>query len=298
MRDVIGDLEAEQTELDRVLTSLEESDWDRPTPAVPWTIRDTISHLAFFDERQTQAIDDPAGFAEEVNQRLSGDYDEYMGIGIGRGRALEPGEVLAWWRGARAKELAAFATVTPDARLAWYGPPMKAGNAAAARLMETWAHGQDIVDALGLTRAPTDRLFRIADLGVKTFSWSFANRGLPAPDRRVRVALRGVGGRSEVWNDEANDSVTGPVEEFCLVVTQRINYRDTHLVIEGEVAQQWMEVAQIFAGPPGPGRPARPNGARFGDEFPIYRAAHPATSEVSLRKVDPPAASPPTSGIQ
>ncbi len=85
----------------------------------------------------------------------------------------------------------------------------------------------------------------------------------------------GSGGALEVWNDEANDSVTGPVEEFCLVVTQRINYRDTHLVIEGELAQKWMEVAQIFAGPPGPGRPARD------DDFPIYRAAHDASAPSS-----------------
>lgn len=275
MRAMIQDLEAEQAELDGVLAALDDSDWERPTPAVPWTIRDTVSHLAFFDERQTQSIEDPAAFAEEVNQRLSSDYDEYMAIALERGKSLEPSEVLEWWRTARAQELAALATVEPDARLAWYGPPMKAGNAAAARLMETWAHGQDIVDALGITRAPTDRLFRIADLGVKTFSWSFANRGLPAPDRRVRVALRGVGGRSEVWNDEFNDSVTGPVEEFCLVVTQRINYRDTHLVIEGELAQKWMEVAQIFAGPPGPGRPARD------EDFPIYRAAHDASAPSS-----------------
>jgi len=276
MRELIEDLEAEQSDLDQILTGVEDGDWDLPTPAVPWTIRDTVSHLAFFDERQTQAIQDPAGFAEEVNQRLTGDYDEYMTIGIGRGRAMSPSEVLAWWREARAEGLTAFAMVEPDSRLAWYGPAMRATNAVTARLMETWAHGQDIAEALRMTRQPTNRLFNVADLGVKTFSWSFANRGLPAPEQKVRVALRGVGGRSRVWNDDANDSVTGPVEEFCLVVTQRINYRDTHLVIEGEIAQKWMEVAQIFAGPPGPGRPARVD-----NDFPIYRAAHNAAEPSS-----------------
>jgi uncharacterized protein (TIGR03084 family) len=138
--------------------------------------------------------------------------------------------------------------------------------------METWAHGQDIVDALGVTREPTNRLFEIADLGIKTFSWSFANRGLEVPERRVRVALRGVGGKSRVWNDEANDSITGPVEEFCLVVAQRIHYQDTHLVIEGEVAERWMQIAQIFAGPPGPGRPAKD------EDFPVYRASQPVAA--------------------
>ena len=278
MRELIEDLQAEQADLDAILAELDDEAWDQMTPAEPWTIRDTVSHLAFFDERQTQAIDDPAGFAEEVNQRVGGDYDEYMAIGTKRGRALSPTEVLAWWREARAEEVAAFATVAPDQRLAWYGPPMKAATAVTARLMETWAHGQDIADALRLARFPTGRLFRIADLGVKTFSWSFANRGLPVPGHKVRVALRGVGGRSEVWNDDANESITGPVEEFCLVVSQRLNYRDTHLVIEGEIARQWMEVAQIFAGPPGPGRPARD------DEFPVYPVSHPANEPSPYRK--------------
>jgi hypothetical protein len=95
------------------------------------------------------------------------------------------------------------------------------------------------------------------------------------PDRKVRVALRGQGGRSEIWNDDCDDSITGPVEEFCLVVTQRLNLRDTHLVIEGEVARQWMEVAQIFAGPPGPGRPAQQ------ERFPVYPASHPANEPIA-----------------
>jgi uncharacterized protein (TIGR03084 family) len=272
MRELVEALAAEQDALDQILAGLGEAQWDLLTPAVPWTVRDTVSHLAFFEERQTQAVNDPAGFAEEVNRRLTGDYDKYMSIGLDRGRLLTPQAVLDWWREARRTAIDTFTSVEPETRLAWYGPPMKAENAIRARLMETWAHGQDIADALGLTREPTNRLFEIADLGVKTFSWSFANRGLEVPEKRVRVALRGAGGKSRVWNDSANDSITGPVEEFCLVVAQRLNFRDTHLVIEGEIARRWMEIAQIFAGPPGPGRPAKE------DDFPIYRESQPVNS--------------------
>jgi hypothetical protein len=39
-------------------------------------------------------------------------------------------------------------------------------------------------------------------------------------------------------------------------VTQRRNVADTGLLISGETATDWMSVAQAFAGPPGPGRPA------------------------------------------
>jgi uncharacterized protein (TIGR03084 family) len=259
MGEPLPDLIAEQDDLDRMVSDLDSLQWDLVTPAAPWTVGDSISHLAFFDERQTQAIADPDGFAEEVNRRLRGDYVEYMNLAIKLGRDLSPGGVLEWWRKARQQENAAFAGLDQDRQLAWYGPPLKVRSAITARLMETWAHGQDVADALGLTREPTDRLFHIAELGVKTFSWSFANRGLPVPEERVRVALRGPSGGIRVWNDERSNSVTGPVEDFCLVVAQRRHHLDTHLVIEGALARRWIEAAQIFAGPPGPGR--QPTGA-------------------------------------
>jgi hypothetical protein len=51
--------------------------------------------------------------------------------------------------------------------------------------------------------------------------------------------------------------VRGSAVEFCLVVTQRRNVADTDLVVDGSDAKEWMSLAQAFAGPPGPGRPAR-----------------------------------------
>ena len=50
-----------------------------------------------------------------------------------------------------------------------------------ARLMETWAHGQEVYDLMGVARAPTDRLLHIATIGVKTFGWTFANRRQEPP---------------------------------------------------------------------------------------------------------------------
>lgn len=251
MAEVLADLRAEQEDLDGVVSALDDHTWDTPTPAEPWTIRDQITHLAFFDEKAALSASDPEGFLAHLD-RID---DRFLDTHLEKGRKLSPPALLEWWREARSVLADALGYLEPDVRLPWYGPPMKAASSATARLMETWAHGQDVVDALGIRRRPTERLFRIAELGVKTFSWSFTNRGLEAPDRRVRVALRGPSGRVVVWNDDATDSVTGDVEEFCLVVTQRRHVADTHLQVEGELARRWMEIAQVFAGPPGPGRP-------------------------------------------
>ena len=254
MRDLIGDLRAEQEDLDRLLSGLDERSWDIVTPAEPWTVRDTVSHLAFFDDRQREAILDPETFAADINVGIKDGIDAYVALGINRGRALTPAEVLDWWRSARTAALRAFENVGPEDRLPWFGPPMKGRSAVTARLMETWAHGHDVAEAIGVRRPATDRLFAIAELGVKTFSWSYANRGLEIPAERVRVTLRSPGGTTRVWNEAMESSVTGGVEEFCLVVAQRKNFLDTTLVVEGEVARSWMEIAQVFAGPPGPGR--------------------------------------------
>src|SRR5262249_28661440 len=143
----------------------------------------------------------------------------------------------------------------PRARLPWFGPPMSARTFATARLEETWGHGQDVADALGVTRPATDRLHHVAHLGVITRAYSFTNQGRPAPAADVRVELTGPVGQAWAWGGAgAADRVSGPALDFCLVVTRRRHHADTGLVIEGPVAAEWMLRAQAFAGPPGPGR--------------------------------------------
>ena len=116
--------------------------------------------------------------------------------------------------------------------------------------METWAHGQDVFDALKLKRTNTDRLRNIAHLGVSTFGWSYINRGMEAPKEQVRVELTAPSGALWTWGPEdAANKVVGPAEDFCLVVAQRRHVDDTNLVVSGDVARDWMLKAQCFAGP-------------------------------------------------
>src|SRR3712207_8093510 len=60
---------------------------------------------------------------------------------------------------------------------------------STARVMETWAHGQDVADALGATRTPTPALRHVAHLGVRTLRNSFAARGRAVPEQPVYVGL-------------------------------------------------------------------------------------------------------------
>ena len=148
-----------------------------------------------------------------------------------------------------------FAELDPALRLPWFGLPMSAASSLTARIMETWAHGQDIADALGRAREPTGRLRHIAHIGVRALPYSFAVHGLEVPPEPVRVELTGPAGELWTWGPgHAANRVTGPALDFCLLVTQRRHREDTAVAAEGQVADQWLAIAQAFAGPPGDGR--------------------------------------------
>ena len=250
---IVDDLAEEHAELDGIVAVLAMDQWDLPTPAEGWTIRDQISHLAFFDEQATLAATDPTRFTEELSQAAT-DVDAFMNDPLRRARKQTPPEVLAWWRNVRAAMVTAFRGLDRGTRIPWFGPPMSPASFVSARLMETWAHGQDVVDTLGLERTPTERLRHIAHLGVRARPNSYAAQGRELPSGNVLVRLTGPSGDGWVWNEDANDHVSGPAVDFCLVVTQRRHPADTGLLIEGPLAEEWMSIAQAFAGPPGSGR--------------------------------------------
>lgn len=234
------------------MAGIDQTAWDAQTPAPGWSVRDQISHLAFFDEQAHLAVTDPDAFG--VSLGAITDVDSFMNDPLVRARAMAPADVLDWWRRVRTSMLAAFESADPTRRVPWFGPPMSLVSFVSARLMETWAHGQDIADALGVDRDPTSRLRHIAHLGVRARPNSYAANGKALPDGDVRVELDGPNGEIWRWNESASASVTGPAIDFCLVVTQRRHLDDTDLNVQGELAHDWMSIAQAFAGPPGEGR--------------------------------------------
>lgn len=254
--DVLADdLRAESADLERMLVP---GVWDVPTPADGWAVRDQIAHLAWFDEAAVRALTTPEAFRAEVRDALADGMDTDLLV---RERRSMPGEdVLAWFRETRSGMITALAGADPAVRIPWYGPDMGLVSFTTARLMETWAHGQDVTDGLAAAglpavREPTDRLRHVAEIGVRTRPWSYRVRGLAAPETPVRVELTLPGGAPWAAGPaDAEDVVRGPALDFCLVVTQRRHPADVSLAVSGPVAREWIDIAQAFAGPPGTGR--------------------------------------------
>ena len=254
-----ADLIAEQEALDAIVGALAPEQWATPTPSPRWSVADQIAHLTYFDGTAALAIRDPDAFTASLGELvalLEGGEEAMDEHTLGWARDLEPAELLERWRGNRAELADAAASLTDEDRIPWYGPSMGAKSFLTARLMECWAHGQDVVDAVDAFRLPTDRLAHIARLGFITRGWTYLNRGEEPPATPVRVVLDAPdGGQWTFGPDDANECVAGPALDFCLVVTQRRHVDETDLVVTGGAARDWMLKAQAFAGPPTDGPP-------------------------------------------
>jgi uncharacterized protein (TIGR03084 family) len=246
---LLADLAEEEADLDRVVRALDDDSWLTPTPAAGWDIRDAVAHLATSEDLAGLALSDTDAFATRLAAMLA-DLAGTEAALVAAGRARPGGEVLEWWRGARSRVLDQLQTRDARDRIPWITGLMSATSFATARLMETWAHGQDVVDALRVIRPPTARLRHIADLGVRTRAFSFVINDREPPGVDVRVELAAPDGATWTWGTSDDAVVRGDALDFCLVVTQRRGFTATDLEVRGSVAREWIGIAQAFAGPP------------------------------------------------
>lgn len=248
----VVDFRDESDALFRLIAALDNHELARTTQFKDWTIDDVIRHLHVWNCAAELSLTNPNAFLEFFEQvkiamaggALRGFERDYAGKMSGRTLVRE-------WQGACANMAAKFADADPKARVQWAGPDMSVLSSITARLMETWAHGQEIYDCLGVDRVDTDRIRNIAVLGVNTFGWTFRNRGLKVPASVPGLRLTAPSG--EIWEWRAgneDDFISGPAAGFCQVVTQVRNIADTALTVTGPIATEWMAIAQCFAGPP------------------------------------------------
>ena len=251
---IVADLRAESDDLDALVAPLPAHRWAEPTPAAGWTIAHQIGHLLWTDRVALTAVTDEAGFAAAL-EAAQADPIGFVDSAADELAAVAPAELLTDWRVTRRRLHEALLTVPDGRKLPWFGPPMSAASMATARLMETWAHGLDVADALGVKRPATERLRSIAHIGVRTRDYAFAVNNLAPPTEPFLVELRAPGGETWTWGPpDAEQRVTGSAEDFCFLVTQRRPLSALDVAAHGPDAQRWLGIAQAFAGPPGSGR--------------------------------------------
>lgn len=255
------DFKEESDALHALLQHLPERDFARRTQFKGWTVNDVLEHLHMWNWAANESLVDEPSFERFIAQVMQGAQHglkpfERQWIDGLSGRAL-----LERWHSFYLAMAERFADTEPKKRLKWAGPDMSARSSITARLMETWAHGQEVYDLLGAERRETDRIRNIVVLGVNTFGWTYATRSQTPPADMPFLRLRAPSG--EIWQyGEPSDSerIDGEAVDFCRVVTQVRNIADTGLQVTGAVAADWMSKAQCFAGAP---ETPPPPGSRF-----------------------------------
>jgi uncharacterized protein (TIGR03084 family) len=249
----VRDMREEAEALHEFVRTLDESVWQRPTPFHGWTLFDVLGHLHFFDLVALQSLTSDQAFTEIADElvkamlegvELSAFTRKWLG-------PRKPAELLGRWHRSCLEMCERLERTDPERRLKWFGPDMGVRMFTTARQMETWAHGQAVYDLLRVPRVNTDRIKNIVVIGIKTFGWSFMNRGLMPPAEAPQVRVTAPSGAVWQWNESNRQNrVQGSAVDFCLVVTRSRNLADTDLEITGEDARQWMSIAQCFAGGP------------------------------------------------
>jgi uncharacterized protein (TIGR03084 family) len=244
VREILSDLVAEQQYQDQFLQRTNIRDWKKRTPAGKWSIQDTVSHLASFEEYAYNALEEDGSRLEEASQYET--YDEFTLAGVMPGRKMRPQDVIEWWREARAKVVDSLSRRTPSDRVSWFAGDMSAKTFATARLMETWAHGLDIHTTLDAEPEDTPRLRHIAWLAWKTLPNAFEEAGQPY-EKPVRVEVIGPAYAKYVFGEEDTDQVIkGTAGDWCRVAVRRLSADDTSLKAQGQVAEMALKVARAY----------------------------------------------------
>jgi enediyne biosynthesis protein E11 len=252
--ELFADLAAEGEALDRLVSGLGPAQWDLPTPAPGWTIKHQIAHLASTARVAFTAATDPEAVRTQIAGAV-GDFDAALRAILLPYLADPPEALLVRWRAERKNAVEALAAVPPGELLPWLSRPMPAAVLASAGIMELFAHGQDIADALGADRAHTDRIRHLVRFAEGNRDFGYQVRGLSPPSDEFRFELTAPSG--DIWRSgpaDAADRVTGPAVDFCLLVTRRRHRDDLSLVASGPAAGRWLDIAQAYRGAPGPGR--------------------------------------------
>src|ERR1700730_18486741 len=181
MAELCDDLIAITADLEGRLEGLDERSWHTSTPAEGWDVTDQVSYLGYFSEATTMAWTARERFRPE-REELRADVDAFTATIAARYHDWPGDKLLAWSREARVAMVDALGALDPSLRVPWYGPDMSAASSVTARVMETFAHGQDIADGLGVPWAPAPALPHVAYLGVRAIPNSYRTRGLPVPE--------------------------------------------------------------------------------------------------------------------
>jgi uncharacterized protein (TIGR03084 family) len=252
--DPSGALTADCDELDELLAGLDDEQWKLPTPAPGWTITHQVAHLAATFRMAGLSASDPDAFIA-LMQRLDQNFTQNVANALSDYLSDPPEVLFGRWQAERVAAVKALSSVPADQPVPWLVNPLPPAILMMAGMMEAFAHGQDIADALGVRRTRTDRIKFLVAFAVRTWDFGYLARDEAPPQVEFRFELTAPSGA--VWQfgpEDASQRISGPAEDFCLLVTRRRHRDDLAITAVGPDADHWLDIAQAYRGPAGEGR--------------------------------------------
>lgn len=246
--DVLTALAAQHRELAALVGPLDAAGLTTPSACAGWSVADVLLHLSQSDELAVASL---AGRLGEVSggsrwSTAGGDVEDVAADAVAAERTTPEAARDHWVETARALD-AALADADLDARVRWVAGTLSARTLATTRLAEAWAHTGDVADGLGVTVAPTGRLWHVCRLVWRTVPYAFA-RGGHEPAGPVRFVLAAPDGSEWAFGpDDAPTVVTGPAVDLCTVGAQRAGADATALTATGPDGVAVLRLARTFA---------------------------------------------------
>ena len=195
-----------------LLRTLDGDDWDRPTMAGSWRVRDVVAHLLDTALRRLSfhrdGLPPPAARPAGIGRDLVAFINQLNATWIRAAERLSP-RVLTDLYAHASTELADFVeTLNPDAAaifpVSWTGEPRSPQWLDIGReFTEVWHHGSQIRESVGAGPFSDARWLR-AVLQIAMHVLPHAYRDVPGPPG-ASVAIRITGGASGTWTLRSRD---------------------------------------------------------------------------------------------
>ena len=224
-----------------LLRSLAPDDWERPTIAPRWRIKDVTAHLLDTQLRRLSFGRD--AYAPSPPPAIASDHDLVSFIdrlnaeGVTVYRRLSPAVLIAWMEQTSREAASYYVSLDPFAParigVSWAGESVSANWFDVAReLTERWHHQQQIRLALGepanLRAITTPELYHpVLDCFMRALPFHYRSMSAPA-GTAIRIHVSGeCGGDWHLYRDDAWVLANEPVGTIVTTVTipQEIAWR-------------------------------------------------------------------------
>ncbi len=225
------------TDLDRLLNSLTDADWNAPAHPDHGRVRDLVAHLVGVERLVLRWL-----AADEAVPDLP-DHVAATRPVVAQLADTEPRDVARQWYEAARAVAAAAATGDITRPVTFHDMTISVKRLLVMRTFELWAHATDVCLAAGrpLLQLDAERMTTLSAELMTVLPVALAYQGSAAPGRSARFVLTGLAGGTYTVPLAPGTPATRPAVtiitdpgELCRVAARRLDPAELDVTIDGD----------------------------------------------------------------